>query len=112
MDSPTQPTIGPAGPPAEIDVDAGSSLALAEDVAAGADGLEIAAGRGGPPPEVLAQIERAGRIHAELAAAGRELRFAHSLDGCCLIQVVDRDGRLIARLSVAEAIELACGPLA
>ncbi|HME04774.1 MAG TPA: hypothetical protein VKG38_17255 [Solirubrobacteraceae bacterium] len=111
MDSPTQPIAGPEGPETQTskpDV-SHSTLAVAGEVLAAARYLVIAAGRGGPPPDVLAQIARADRIHAELAAAGREIRFSGGLDGGRVIELLDRDGALLAPLSVGEAIDLACG---
>jgi hypothetical protein len=112
MDSPTQPIADPASHRADPSTGfaCDSMPATAEDVvrAFGSPHL-IAAGRGAPPASLIEEMALADRIHAELQAGGREVRFVHDIDGGLSIQLRDRDGRLLATLSVAEAVELAGG---
>lgn len=112
MDSPTQPIADSADD--EADISAGfacdSTLATREDLMLALRGpLVIAAGRGAAPAGVLAEMARADRVHAELAAGGREVRFTRDVDGNLAIELIDRDGRLLAPLSVSEAIDIARG---
>ncbi len=130
MSSPIVPAPGPLGPPPSIQDrpaspgvaastgigDVGSFIA---QLAAGVSALSIAsspegeAGRNpaaGPPPEVLDQIAAAGRIGEQLRDAGHELRFFTPSDGGRVtIEVHDRDGNSVGRISPAAALELAAG---
>jgi hypothetical protein len=63
-----------------------------------------------PPQEVLDQMSAAGETYERLSAQGRELRFARDADsGRTTIEVRDRGGNVLKRLSPAEALELAAG---
>jgi hypothetical protein len=77
-----------------------------------ADLLPIGVSRGGPPPELLEEIERAGRIHGEIRAEGNDVRFHGGLDGAVLIELCSIDGELIRALSAVEVAELAAGRVA
>jgi hypothetical protein len=72
-------------------------------------GAPIGIARGGPPSQVLEEIERAGRIHAEIRAEGNDIRFHGGLDGAVLIELCSIDGELIRALSSVEVVELAAG---
>jgi hypothetical protein len=63
-----------------------------------------------PPPEVLAQMADAARTYEQLSAQGRELRFARDADsGRTAIEVRDRGGNVLKRLSPAQALDVAAG---
>jgi len=130
MSSPIVPAPGPLGPPPSTqDRPAGPGVAASTgigdvgsfiaELAAGVSALSIAAGRNpdrvvdavaGPPPEVLDQIAAAGRIGEQLRDAGHELRFFTPSDGGRVtIEVHDRDGNSVGRISPAAALELAAG---
>jgi hypothetical protein len=110
MDSPTQPITTPEmNQPASNGLGSALALALAEQARRGTLALAIAAGRGAPPPQVLAQIAHADHVHAELLACGREVRFLEGLDGRHTIELCGGEGETLTTLSLTEAIELACG---
>jgi len=72
--------------------------------------LAVAARRGGPPIEVLAEIAAAGRIHAQLRETGQHLRFLPGSSGeRTRIEIHDPEGNLLRSLSTVEAFELAAG---
>ena len=63
-----------------------------------------------PPPEVLAQMASAARTYDQLSSQGRELRFARDADsGRTTIEVRDRSGNVLKRLSPAQALDVAAG---
>jgi hypothetical protein len=63
-----------------------------------------------PPPEVLDQMGGAAQAYERLSAQGRELRFAHDeSSGRTTIEVRDRRGNILKRLSPAQALEVAAG---
>jgi hypothetical protein len=63
-----------------------------------------------PPPEVLAQMASAARVYDQLSSQGRELRFARDQDsGRTTIEVRDREGNVLKRLSPAQALDVAAG---
>jgi hypothetical protein len=63
-----------------------------------------------PPPEVLEQMAGAARIYERLSAQGRELRFAREpSSGRTTIEVRDRRGNFLQRLSPAQALDVAAG---
>ncbi|HEY3760041.1 MAG TPA: hypothetical protein VGL37_09775 [Solirubrobacteraceae bacterium] len=63
-----------------------------------------------PPPEVLDQMASAAQTYERLSSQGRELRFAHEQSsGRMTIEVRDRGGNVLKRLSPAEALEVAAG---
>jgi|SRR5580704_4323713 hypothetical protein len=63
-----------------------------------------------PPPEVLEQMAGAARIYEQLSAQGRELRFAREASsGRTTIEVRDRRGNFLQRLSPAQALDVAAG---
>ncbi len=64
----------------------------------------------GPPPEVLDQMARADEINMRLRAAGRQISFELSADGCSLcIELRDTAGNLLRTLSISEAAAIAAG---
>jgi hypothetical protein len=63
-----------------------------------------------PPPEVLEQMAGAARTYEQLSSQGRELRFARDEDsGRTTIEVRDRSGNVLKRLSPAQALDVAAG---
>jgi hypothetical protein len=63
-----------------------------------------------PPPEVLDQMASAARTYERLSAQGRELRFVHEQSsGRMALEVRDRGGNVLQRLSPAQALEVAAG---
>lgn len=63
-----------------------------------------------PPAEVLDQMTQAAHRYAELSSQGRELRFVRDeSSGRPAIEVRDRSGNLLKRLSPAEALDVAAG---
>ncbi len=57
------------------------------------------------PPRVLEEVRAAARMVAEMAAAGRQVRFAtHHLSGRVVAQLCDLDGNVIRPLSLLEAL--------
>jgi len=73
------------------------------------DSLAIVARRGMPDAEVLAAMQRAGRIHAELGEQGLRVRFDSEPDRPPVIGLHTAGGELLRSLSPAEALALACG---
>jgi hypothetical protein len=64
----------------------------------------------GPPPEVLDQMAGAAQVYERLSAQGRELRFARDeASGRTTIEVRDRRGNILKRLSPAQALDVAAG---
>ena len=63
-----------------------------------------------PPPEVLDQMASAAQTYERLSSQGRELRFAREeSSGRTTIEVRDRRGNVLKRLSPAQALEVAAG---
>ncbi|MGH2856444.1 MAG: hypothetical protein ACRDMJ_03055 [Solirubrobacteraceae bacterium] len=63
-----------------------------------------------PPEEVLDEIAVAARAHDALTSAGREVRLdLHPVTGRLRVALVGPDGRMIARLSASDVIDMACG---
>lgn len=63
-----------------------------------------------PPPAVLEQMASAAQTYERLSSQGRELRFAHEeSSGRMTIEVRDRRGNVLKRLSPAQALEVAAG---
>jgi len=63
-----------------------------------------------PPPEVLNQMAGAAQAYERLSAQGRELRFARDeASGRTTIEVRDRRGNVLKRLSPAQALDVAAG---
>jgi hypothetical protein len=82
-----------------------SSFASALDSSVALDAIPSS-----PPPEVLDQMASAAQTYERLSAQGRELRFAHEQSsGRMTIEVRDRRGEILHRLSPAQALELAAG---
>ena len=65
---------------------------------------------GSPPAEVLQQMANAAQTYERLSVQGRELRFARSEStGRTTIEVRDRRGNILKRLSPAQALDVAAG---
>jgi len=116
MNSPTQPLTGTLravlSPPSSIEQARGEAAAVLTELASVERGLAIEAGRGTPPPEVLAQIARAASIHDAMRASGRTVRFTLAREGGVAVAVHDADGALLRTLCLTEAHGLACaGPV-
>jgi hypothetical protein len=63
-----------------------------------------------PPAEVLEQMAGAAEVYERLSAQGRELRFARDeTSGRTTIEVRDRRGNMLKRLSPSEALDVAAG---
>jgi hypothetical protein len=62
-----------------------------------------------PPQEVLDQMASAAAVYERLASQGRELRFARDESGRTALEVRDRVGNVLERLSPTQALELAAG---
>jgi hypothetical protein len=63
-----------------------------------------------PPPEILDQMASAAQTYERLSSQGRELRFAREEpSGRMTIEVRDRRGNVLRRLSPAQALEVAAG---
>jgi uncharacterized FlaG/YvyC family protein len=63
-----------------------------------------------PPPQVLAEMAQAARVHNGLRAMGRELRFARDeSSGTMTIEIRDHGGRMLRTISPAQALEIAAG---
>jgi hypothetical protein len=113
MSSPILPIKGPSGPsrvtpPADSGAD--ELGAVVSELEAGETTFALAASRGGPPREVLDQIAVAGAIDERLRAGGHQLRFTPAQGaGRTRIEIHDREGKLVRRLSTAEAFEMAAG---
>jgi hypothetical protein len=115
MSSPITPFNGSQTP-------AGSSLSITHARELTADPAtfeaELAAGRralgdgvpeGGPPHEVLDQIEAAGRISRQLRESGHEMRFSVEQGGRVKIELQDRGGNTVRSLLATEALDVAAG---
>jgi hypothetical protein len=86
----------------------GEDQPISYELAHAEGSLSIDLTRSGPPPEVLEQMARADAINTRLRAAGRELTFSLSADGCSLqIELRDTSGQLLRVLTAAEAMGLA-----
>jgi hypothetical protein len=74
------------------------------------DTAAIDAGRAGPPAEVLEQMAAADLVARRLRERGRRVGFSATAPGVrACVELLDLDGNAIARLSVAEAAQIAVG---
>jgi hypothetical protein len=112
MSSPILPVDGPSGPTSPtnptsaVSGDFGFMVELT--LGKSASGIHLA--RGGPPPEVLEQIDAARRIEEQLRESGQHLRFSPAPSGGrTTIAIHDRDGNATRTLSIPEAFALAAG---
>lgn len=112
MSSPILPTRGPRAHPSQP-LSPPSGAARPADFAsvmAADPGGHIDVSRGTPPADVLEQVEAAGKVNDQLRESGMELRFSGDGEGArTTIELVDRSGRTIRTLTVAEALEIAAG---
>jgi len=70
---------------------------------------------GGPPPEVLAQLDASWERAQELFTATETLELHFEVDrswGHVWAELRDASGHVWETLSAAEAVEIACGDLA
>ncbi|HEV3046712.1 MAG TPA: hypothetical protein VGY13_05065 [Solirubrobacteraceae bacterium] len=82
--------------------------AFIERLAGGVSTLGIEAERGGPPPEVLAEIAAAASFVEQMHENGYQLRFFSRAQGeRPRIELHDREGHAVSVLSTLEAFELA-----
>jgi hypothetical protein len=68
----------------------------------------------GPPPEVLAAMDAAGRVARELHATGRELRFVPPQEDAdpparVRVEVRDLDGNVLREIPPSELLDVATG---
>ena len=111
MSSPILPIQGPSGP------SRGTTPPPADHVrdfvaamTAGERPPMVAAARGGPTPEVLAQMAAAGLIGEQLRESGHSLRFSTPRPGERVrIELADSAGNTVRSVSASEAVELAAG---
>lgn len=112
MSSPISPITGPLdpAPPSDPGMTGQDDLAaLVSELGAGEDSFAIDVARGGPPPEVLEQMIEAHAIGQRLRERGIELRFSIPEDGARpTVDLYDSEQLTVRRLTVAEAIALAC----
>jgi flagellar protein FlaG len=63
-----------------------------------------------PPPDVMKEVEAAGRRAAELAAQHRELHFEKdATSGRVIVQVRDLDGNVLRTIPPSRALEVMSG---
>jgi FlaG protein len=63
-----------------------------------------------PPPDVLREVQAAGRRAAELAAQHRELHFEKdAASGRVIVQVRDLDGNVLRTIPPSRALEVMSG---
>jgi hypothetical protein len=68
---------------------------------------------GGPPPEVLAEIDVAWERARELFASDQELHFeVDDVLGRVWAELRDADGTVHERFSASQALDFACGDAA
>jgi hypothetical protein len=111
MSSPIQPPQGPiaasAAPSAGGARRAGASFPLAP---ASGQAVSLDTLPASPPQQVLDEMATAARVHDDLRALGRELRFAHDeASGRITIEVRDQGGQVLRTISPAEALDVAAG---
>ena len=117
MSSPIVPTQSSTGAESPARVVPERTTRAAADKASSsswAEQLESAvskrAASDGPPAEVLDQMAHAARTYEALSAQGHELRIVRDdASGRSGIEVHDRQGNLLKRLSVGEACDLLAG---
>jgi len=112
MSSPILPIGDPSGPAAVPPPAAPAADYVADFVAALAaeSSPTVEAARGGPSPEVLAQMAAAGLISDQLREGGHALRFSTPGPGERVrIELTDREGKTVRSVSATEAVELAAG---
>jgi hypothetical protein len=112
MSSPLLPITDVTGRPTDTPHAAAGAEDIGAIVSALSEELPLAliASRGGPPPELLEQIAVASTIEEQLRESGYQLRFSRVANGeRTRIELVDRDGNAMRRLSTAEALDVAAG---
>jgi hypothetical protein len=63
-----------------------------------------------PPPDALAEVQRAGQRVAELAAQNRELHFSKDeTSGRIVVEVRDLEGTVIRRIPPSHALAVMSG---
>jgi hypothetical protein len=112
MSSPIVPSPITAAAPMRGAAAAGRPTAPTSSYAAAASAASVSldAIPSSPPPEVFEQMASAAGTYDQLSAQGRELRFARDEDsGRTTIEVRDRSGNMLKRLSPAQALDVAAG---
>jgi hypothetical protein len=110
MSSPILPIGGPPAPPTPPSSRAGNAAAFVSELDAPHGTLTIEAGRGGPPPEVLAEMAAAARVHESLSARGRELRFTPAAGGGRVgAELIDTAAGTARAVSLSEALDISAG---
>jgi hypothetical protein len=104
---PAQGLSSPITPPVERDL-AGNLSTFASELHASDHAFGMEAPAGSPPPEVLDQMEAAGRICRQLLESGQRLRFSVEPEGGVKIELADREG-IMRAVSPAEALDIAAG---
>lgn len=110
MSSPIMPIRDPRIPAEPTPHAAGGApdlSAFVAQLAASERSLTIEDARGGPPTEVLEQMNVAARIDERMRQEGREVRFSFSDAG--RVEVELRDGQDVRPLSATEVFDLAAG---
>jgi hypothetical protein len=110
MSSPITPIKGPPGPAtptSSVRTAANDETTFVSELIA--SNLRIEAARGGPPAEVLDQMQAAGRIHEQLLESGHEVRFSTREGGEVAAELQDRSGNTVRTMSIAEVLDVAAG---
>ena len=112
MSSPIAPTTNPAASATvrSAAVPRSTGPAAAGGAPAVRPAVSLQAIPSSPPAEVLEQMAGAAEVYERLSAQGRELRFARDeTSGRTTIEVRDRRGNMLKRLSPSEALDVAAG---
>jgi len=106
---PIQGPVGPASPTSTRRVADGEPNAFVAELQGSDRDLRIVAALNGPPPDVLDQIEAAGRIHDQLHESGYEVRFSSDDEGRPAIELHDRGGNTVRTMSISEVLDVTAG---
>jgi|SRR5271165_7036779 len=110
MSSTTEPVTGYPVSPDPAAAPAGAVGRSFPELAEAELATRVRVGRGGPPEQLLEQMAAAAALHQRLVRSGLRVAVTGGCgEGPLAIELQDRRGRLLRRLSSTEAIELACG---
>ncbi len=116
MSSPIVPTQSTTGPESAAPLAPSHPLSTAGGISATGwsahleSAVALQAQSDGPPTEVLDQMAHAARTYETLSSQGRELRFVRDeTSGRTAVEVRDRSGNFLKRLSLAQALDVAAG---
>lgn len=113
MSSPILPVQGPLGyknPMSPSHLGSAEGVAFRSELAASAHAYATEPLPDTPPSEVLEEIRAARRTNEELCARGRRVRFTQDeQSGCPKVELLDEQGNMLRKLSIAEALDMAAG---